>query len=63
MNRVRINEAANVLGISEESILILIQHHRIATDVIEGELIARDDDVMYFQDYFSTYGKLPDLIS
>ena len=61
MIKVTISEAAKQLVIPEESVRILIKHHRIATDYKDGQLIARDDDVNYFVRYFERYGKLPDL--
>jgi len=45
----------------EQSILTLVQFHRIGTERIEGELHAIDEDIQYFCNYLSEHGKLPDL--
>lgn len=61
MNTVTITETSKALRIPEESVRILVKFHRIATDNVNGQLIARDEDVHYFDQYISTYGRLPNL--
>ena len=59
MNKVVISDAAKHLCVTEESIKLLIKHHWVGIEVIDGVLTAKDEDIFYFEDYISRYGKLP----
>lgn len=61
LHKVTISNAAKQLCLTEQSILTLVQFHRIGTERIEGELHAKDEDIQYFCNYLAEHGKLPDL--